>query len=176
MLKHKNEKKDSFYKIYIEGYEPQSLTKQIFNKLDEYYKFSKNYVQLYSSSGIFNIDNNKIYKQIATDKPIKYYKFDENVNLIVDGSFFEEENVLSQIPMHNHYKKYTQFNYCFGDDSKLYFIVEGHYEHAISNKNLGIGLKKYTGFIPDNFYFLAKEEIDNYLIKKELNGFLSMLN
>jgi len=175
MLKHKNEKRDGFFKIYIEGYEPQRVTKQILNKLDEHYKFSKNYVQLYSSSGIFNVVDNKIYKQIPNDKPISHYNFNENVNLILDGSFFEEEIILSQIPMHNHYKKVTQFNFCLGDDSKLYFILEGYYGDATSDKHLKTGLKKYAGFVPDNFYFLAKEEIDNYLIKKELNGFLLML-
>jgi hypothetical protein len=174
-------KKEKRIKIYIEGYEPKSLTPKILEKIDEHYKFLNTFVQLFSPSGIFNIENNKIIKQIPNDKPSKRIVFDETTTLLLDESFFEEENVFSQIPMHNSYKQLTQFNYCLGDDSKLYLIIEGVFCSAATTNNISLkkqdakGKQKYSGFIPENFYFLAKEEIDNYLIKKELNGFLLML-
>ena len=64
-------------------------------------------------------------------------------------------------------------------DSKIYLIMEGIYENK--NKNITINtttsnLKdKYYNFIPTNFYFLTNEDLDNMLIKKELNEFLSLL-
>ena len=179
MLNHKNDKRSVGLKIYIEGCNPKIFIPQMLEKLDEHYKFTKNYTQLLSSSGIFNIENNKIIKLIPNDKPSRRVVFDEQTTLLLDESYFQEENVLSQIPMHNCYKQLVQFNYCVGDDSKLYLIIEGIYDATLINMNYKKrdckGKQKYSGFIPENFYFLAKEEVDNYLIKKELNVFLSML-
>jgi len=178
-------------KIYMDNYEPNKLTRNLLDNLDVYYKFTNNCLQMYSPSGIFimekenNDKNIKIIKQVPCDKPLKLLEFD-NTRLILDESSFKEEHVISQIPFDNFYKEVTKFYYSQCEDSrakekaKLFLVVEGHYENKINNeiekeKHKEKGKNKYVGFIPDNFYFLAKEEIDNYLMKKELNGFLSML-
>ena len=68
-------------KIYIDDYHPKELLKKM-DKLDEYFKKQYNYIELVSpSSGLFHIENKKVYKLKAIDKPIakldKYYK--ENI-------------------------------------------------------------------------------------------------
>ena len=156
-------------KIYIDQYNPANITKQILNKLNDHYKFTKTFQQLYSSSGIFLIQNNKISQKTPYDKPIRRHIFDENIGLLLDDSYFKEEHVLSQIPYDHVIKNTTAFYYCLGEKSNLYMVIEGDY-------NSKINTDKLCNFVPDNLYFLANEEIDNYLIKKELNVFLSMLN
>ena len=167
-------------KIYIDNYHPKELLKKM-DKLDEYFKKQYNYIELVSpSSGIFHIENKKVYKLKAIDKPIakldKYYK---EKHLLVDNSTYEKEQVYSQMPYDHTSNNMTTFHYCDGTDSKIYLIVEGIYENK--NKNITINtttsnLKdKYYNFIPTNFYFLTNEDLDNMLIKKELNEFLSLL-
>jgi len=166
-------------RIYLEDYNIQNLTPKILERLDEHYKFSKNSVQMYSPSGIFVINNNKITKRIPVDKPIKRVLLEPNTNLCLDESFLVEEEILSQVPF-SHYSKTTkEFYYCQGDKSNLYLVVEGFNDNKINSdflKKQNLTEKnKYLDFVVENLYFLAKEEIDNYLIKKELNVFLSVL-
>lgn len=166
-------------KIYIRDFNPGNITKSVLDELDKYFRFSNNYVQLFSPSGIFIIEKNKIIKQVPIDAPLKYMDFEE-FQLILDNSYFKEEEVISQIPFHNFHKETTQFYYSRGDDlkakekSKLQLIIEGHYENKL-NITITTRKNKYVDFVVDNFYFLAKEDLDNYLMKKELNVFLSML-
>jgi len=166
-------------RIYINNYNPINITKQLLEKLDKHLKFTKTHAQLFSSSGIYNIKNNKIFKITPKDKPIENKIFNGQ-KLIIDKSFFEEETIISQIPMVYHEKNITSFHYCYGEKSNLYLVIEGHYKESFNNLDLQkkeLNVKeKYSNFIPENIYFLENEEIDNYLIKKELNGFLSLLN
>jgi hypothetical protein len=168
-------------KIYVKDFCLKNITKSVLEELDVHFRVSNNYIQLYSTSGIFIIEKNKVIKQVPNDVPLKSVDFEDS-HLILDDSYFKEEEILSQIPFHNYIKESTQFYYSRGDDSKskekakLQLIVEGHYESGLNNNGFALtGKQKYTGFIVDNFYFLAKEELDNYLMKKELNVFLSML-
>jgi hypothetical protein len=169
-------------KIYIKDFNPRNITKTVLEELDKYFRVSNNYFELYSPSGIFIIEKNKIVKLLPNDAPLKYMDF-ENVQLILDNSYFKEEEILSQIPFHNFHKETTRFYYSQGDDSKskekvkLQLIVEGHYENKLNRVNAPVSKRKqkYTDFVVDKFYFLAKEELDNYLMKKELNVFLSLL-
>jgi len=165
-------------KIYIDDYHPKELLKKM-DKLDDYFKKQFNYIELVSpSSGLYHVENKKVYKLKANDKPIakldKYYK---GKHLLIDNSIYEKEHVYSQMPYDHTSINMTTFHYCDGTDSKIYLIVEGIYE----NKNITINtttnnLKdKYYNFIPTNFYFLTIEDLDNMLIKKELNEFLSLL-
>jgi len=167
--------KQSETKIYIDNYNPNQITPNILLKLEDLHKSTKTMVQLFSSSGIFTIQNNKIIKQIPNDKPLKKIHFDGNerkFDLIVDESFFKEEQILSQIPITHHSKLITKFYYCQGEKSKLYLVIEGCFNSNIDND---LHKKKYTNFVVENVYFLVNDEIDNYLIKKEINVFLSLL-
>jgi len=169
-------------KIYIKDFNPKNITKPVLEELDKHFRFSNNYCELFSPSGIFIIEKNKVIKKVPIDAPLKYVDFEE-VQLILDNSYFKEEEVISQIPFHNFYRTITRFYYSRDDDSKskekakLQLIIEGHYENKINALNsLSTNrINKYTDFVVDNLYFLAKEELDNYLMKKELNVFLSLL-
>jgi hypothetical protein len=169
-------------KIYIKDFNLKNITKPVFDELDKYFRLSNNYCELFSPSGIFIIEKNKIIKQLPNDVPLKYIDF-EGVQLILDNSYFKEEEEISQIPFHNFYRERTRFYYSLGDDSKskekakLQLIVEGYYDNKLNAGTLSSTKRKqkYADFVVDNFYFLAKEELDNYLMKKELNVFLSLL-
>jgi hypothetical protein len=169
-------------KIYINEFNPRNITKSVLEELDKHFIFSNNYCELFSPSGIFIIEKNKVIKQVPIDVPLKYVDF-EDVQLILDNSYFKEEEVISQIPFHNFYRDVTRFYYSRGDDSKskekakLQLIIEGHYENKQNTVNSPSTNRKnkYIDFVVDNLYFLAKEELDNYLMKKELNVFLSLL-
>lgn len=80
-------------KIYLDNVEPKSISKK-FKKIDGYYRNSIKIMELASNSGIYHIENNKFYKLKPVDKVIK--KIKENV--IVDESYYEKEQVCSQIP------------------------------------------------------------------------------
>ena len=122
-------------KIYIEEYNPKELLKKL-DKLDDHYKKQINHIELISpSSGIFNIENKKVYKLKANDKPIiKIEKYYNNKNLLIDKSIVEKEQVYSQIPYDHYSINMTAYHYCVGTDSKLYLIIEGMYENK--NKNI----------------------------------------
>ena len=166
-------------KIYIKDFNPKNMIKPLLEELDKYFRFSNNYCELFSPSGIFIVEKNKVLKQVPNDEPLKYMVFDNDVQLILDKSYFKEEEILSQIPFHNFYKETTRFYYsqCEKEKANLQLIVEGHYENKLKNVSFQITNRKqkYADFVVDNVYFLAKEELDNYLMKKELNVFLSIL-
>ena len=167
-------------KIYIDNYQPKHLLKKL-DMLEEHFKKQYNHIEIMSpSSGLFNIENKKVYKLKANDKPIiKMEKYYNGMNLLLDNSSIEKELVYSQIPFDHSSVNMTSFHYCEGTDSKLYFIIEGIYENK--NKNITLSTtnsilkNKYYNFIPTNFYFVTNEELDNIMIKKELNEFLSLL-
>ena len=60
----------------------------------------------------------------------KYY---HGMNLLLDNSNIEKEQIYSQIPFDHSSVNMTSFHYCEGTDSKLYLIIEGIYENK--NKN-----------------------------------------
>uniref|UniRef100_A0A6C0D7G1 Uncharacterized protein n=1 Tax=viral metagenome TaxID=1070528 RepID=A0A6C0D7G1_9ZZZZ len=168
-------------KIYLNDYKPSVLTKK-FIKLDEYFRRTEKYTEILSPDGIFNIENEKMYKLKPIDKEIITHSF-ENFELLLDDSYFEREIVLSQIPYDNISFAYHRFYYSqepIGKNTFLIFVIEGVYENnnenkINDNKDNKDNKDKYLNFTPTNFYFLMNENFDNILIKKELNVFLSIL-
>jgi len=165
-------------KIYIKEIEPISLKKQ-FSKLDEYFRQKEEFVELISSEGMFIIEKNQLYKLKPVDKKVLTQTF-EGYTLLFDNSYFDKEQVLSQIPYEHVNLNTVKFYYgeeIFGKKYFLRLVVEGFYEKentsiSLNNKNNN---DKYNNFVPTNFYFLANESFDNILVKKEFNVFLSML-
>lgn len=166
-------------KIYIDNYNPTNIIKKL-SKLEDYYKKQKqqSYIEINSPSGLFTIDDNKINKLKPIDKPIIRTCYN-GIKLLLDNSFFEKELVLSQIPYEHYSTNITRFHYCVGLESNFYLIIECIYECSTINvntiTNANKSKDKYFNFIPTNFYFLTNEDIDNILIQKELNVFLSLL-
>lgn len=163
-------------KIYIKDFDTASLRKKL-SKLDEYYRNQETTVELVSPEGLFTIENNKLYKMKPVDKEIVEREF-EGFTLLFDNSYFDKEQIFSQIPYDHINLDIVKFYYgqeLLGKKSFLRLIVEGFYDNDYKKK-IGETIKdKYFDFLPTNFYFLANESFDNVLVKKELNVFLSML-
>ena len=201
-------------KIYIDKYYPKAILSKI-NELDDYFKCTTNYTRLLSSSGIFQIENNKLYKLKPIDKPIvtikKYCETCkggehlQDIELLVDASLQEKETIYSQIPYEHITSNIVSFHYsCQGlidnhnnakniynegidntaqkkqrnKETKMTLVVEGEYDDRITPMNCSLSHttpNKYSHFIPTNVYFLATEDIENYLIKQDIIEFLSVL-
>ena len=150
------------YKIYIKDY--KSINKKIFDKLEIYLYHKKEIVELFSDEGIYCIKNNKIFKKNIIDVPVKYIFFDDKIDLIIDRSYIEENEIISHIPFKHIVMKKNVYYYSTEPNNKcLYFVIEFYHNE---NEELNIS----------DFYFLANGDIDDYLIKKEINVFLSVLN
>ena len=167
-------------KMYIDGLKPDKINKYILRKLDDYFREKKETFHLYSEDGIYSIENSKIYKKTPTDETIKIIK-NGDFTYYFDKSSFKKTSVLSQLPVHAIPIKRTQFTFCESTNinkTKVMLVIDGIYttpqEIGENVKNGTIG-NNYDNFIVDEIYFVLKEEIDNYLIKKELNVFLSLL-
>lgn len=169
-------------KIYLEDYPLEKIDKQTMKKLEPYYQSSVPIHRLFSPEGIFRLQNNKIIKIIPQDKPIHKHKYTvdkKNMVLLIDESIMNDQEVLSQIPYEHITHNITEFHYSVTPSSQnkkggssfyIHLVIEGNYESESDPSKLN-NIK----FIPTNFYFLANEKIDNYLIQKDFNVFLSML-
>lgn len=143
-------------KFYIEGIIP------CFDKIQQFYKKTEKTKMIYSKEGIFSIEINNIFKMIPVDKPIQripnYYK--KGLTILIDESYFEKQLLYSQIPFDHIIKEESFKYYCLGNeerkDSNLYLVIEEN-----NSKN---------------YYFLAKENLNNQLIQEELTVFFSLLN
>ena len=162
-------------RIYIDKYSPQKLTHNKLKQIDQYYKNTIQYTQLFSLDGIFRIENNQLVRINIIDKPIinrtDYY---DNHVLLVDESIVEKEPILSQIPYEHLVTNVVihQYNLSTAKEPKLTLFIEGTYD----NEMLSIqASNRYVNFKPTNLYFLAIEDIDHLLIKQELVELLSVL-
>ena len=143
-------------KFYIEGILPR------FDKIQHLYKKTEKTKMIYSTDGIFRVEINNIFKMIPVDKPVtriqNYYK--KGLTILIDESYFEKQLLYSQIPVDHIFLEQSFKYYCLGNeerkDSNLYLVIEENN--------------------PVNYYFLAKENLDNLLIQEELTVFFSLLN
>ena len=179
-------------KIYLDNVEPRHISKK-FKDLHVYYRDSKTIMELVSNNGIYHIENNKFYKLKPVDKAIK--KIQENV--IADESYFEREQVYSQIPTEYLSSLVTVFIYSFHEKSKLKLHVEGYYKNiSVNSKNAQKNIhplmrepeppadldKKYHSFVSTDFYFCIgekHEKIEKYLessfFREELKEWIEFL-
>jgi hypothetical protein len=156
-------------KIYI-----NNLNIDILNNLlhifNDKYIDSETYIQIYSIDGIYKINDNQIKKLNIMDKEIELFQnYYNNFTLIVDKSFFIEENVHSINPEHISIKLKRCFFKSY-QKSNVQLVIEGPInEDLTSNKHL---------IKPNDIYFEINDNIDikDDLIKKEIIVFLSLLN
>ena len=142
-------------KFYIEGIIPR------FDKITQFYKKTEKTKMIYSKEGIFSVETNNIFKMIPVDKIaikiLNYYK--KGITITIDESYFEKQLLYSQVPFEHILLEQTFKYYCLGNedrkDSNLYLVIEENN--------------------PVNYYFLAKENLDNILIQEELTVFFSLL-
>lgn len=169
-----NLKPKTLVKIYIDNYNPKLVSTKM-SVLNEYLKTTKSISEYISPQGIFRYDNktDKLYKfNIITDKPTtKLTNYYDGHNLILDANEYEKEQILSQFPYEHELIHYSELHYCCGVSSHLHLVILGVYENVINETQNTV--KQI--FRSTDIYFELDEDIDNMLIKNELNEFLLML-
>jgi len=171
-------------RIYIEDYPPEKVL-SLLEELEPYYAFTKEYCELISEEGLFRMNKKEKEREKENllvllkqkDLPVVSKKnYLPGKHLLVDYSHFEEIADISQIPVEHTLLNYTCFHYCFYGTavkrSLLYLVIEGTFREKFvetSQKN------RYKGFTITDLYFISDEDVENSLIKKELNEFLLLL-
>lgn len=165
-------------RIYLEDYNPSKVL-SLLDELEPYYAFTKEYSELISDVGLYRIikKENRIDQLKQKDLPIVSKKnYLPGKHLLIDYSHFEELSDLSQIPVEHSLINYTCFHYCFYGTavkrSLLYLVIEGTFREKPNETN---GKNRYKGFTITDLYFISDEDVENSLIKKELNEFLLLL-
>jgi hypothetical protein len=157
-------------KIYINNFNIDLLD-SIIKQLDDNYVGSETYIQIYSTDGVYQINEKNITKLKPNDKSIKIFeKYYENFTLIVDESYYTKEIMNCLNPEHTS----TNVKRCFFKINKTSFlnlVVEGIESINFSKKN------KYN-INSSDIYFEISDSIDinDALVKKEIIVFLSLLN
>jgi hypothetical protein len=155
-------------KIYINNFNIEILP-DIMKQLSELYINSETFIQIYSSDGIYKVDNSLTLKQNCVDKELIFFKnYFNNFTLIADPSYYKTEVVNNIIPEHTS----TKMKRCFFEinkNSNIKLIIEG--EIVEETKNI-------YGINPNDIYFeiLDNININDALVKKEIIVFLSLLN
>jgi len=160
-------------KIYIKNYDIKSIQRKYLD-LQPYYNKNKIINYLYSPEGIYTITPTKIIKNIPLDKdPISISE--NNIHFLIDNSSFKQTEIYSQIPYDHIFQETTCLYYCIESSTCLYLVLEGYYRKDPLNKSNDANI---NNFIILDFYFNTPQNIqnlDNVLIKKELNRFISIL-
>jgi hypothetical protein len=151
-------------KIYIDR-----LNLDILNNISELFKeYLVNtdiYIALYTSEGIYRIEEKQTYLLDVHDKNIhSYEKYYEGFTLIVDKSHFIKNKVNSVL-----------------GDTHLSFHTKELYYKLNKKSSLALVLKYTLGDnkpTPNDIYFEIDKDIDinEPFIKKEIIEFLSVLN
>ena len=190
-------------KIYLNSYKPNEILEKV-KKSEIYLKKIKNHIEIISETGIYKIENKNVYKLHAIDKPILNLGTYKNAVLLLDKSYYEKEQIYSQLPVDHNVRNITIFYYDLHKDNSIgigkknkynpniQLVIEGYYKEN-QQINLSVFLKnnsncennsdnKYNNFIPLDFYFLVKnndtqEKYDNNdnFYKEEVNNYLSLL-
>lgn len=147
-------------KIYINNFRITDL-KSTQKHLSDLLINTQNYIELYTNSGIYNIDNKNIFFLEPKDGDINVYKnYVNNTTLIVDHSYFEKKIDIGVIGSDHIHNKITKQIYRLNKKSKIHFIIE-----IVDNAK-------------HNIYFESEDKIDikELFVKQEIIEFLSLLN
>jgi len=159
-------------RIFIKNYSLSDLYNKI-NSLKKYLIKAEICCEVFTETCEYLISNNDLYKIINVDNEIKNYdNYYNELNLTVDYSIKIKQPTCQLIP--NHYAiPFNFLTFSLYKNSKIKFIVK-----ASDRTCFGIDLYDLDGIVPLDFYLEISEELDinNPLIKEEINEFLSMLN
>ena len=163
-------------RLFVENYPVKNISSKL-NNLEDYYVTTNVKKMIFSSDGTFQIKGSNIIKMLPVDIPI--------INLdgfIVDNSYYNEQDVISQVPFDHHYAEIVEHHYCVDKKSCVHLVVEGIYTNNNSDilssntvNNFQQERNRYTGFQPKSFYFWSLENLDNELISKEVNMLLTII-
>lgn len=153
-------------RLYIDNFNIEILDE--YSKLLQRYDLNKsteNYIELFTDSGIYNINNNCIYLLEVIDREItKHKNYFNNLTLISDLSNFTKTKS-SYINGEKHFSSQVKREiYKHKLDSKIKLVIESYLNDNEYNFN--------------NIYFECINEINitDLIIKQEIIEFLSILN
>ena len=131
-------------KIYIS----RNIKKINIKNLNNLYEINNlEYEEIYSSEGIFRIQNNNIYQLIPKDYPIQKFTYN-NINFILDKSI----------------NKFSEKIYCIPYNHIKYNMKKVEYKIDIKS-SLSLVIK-YNNNVINNIYFSTKESELNNNLKK----------
>ena len=126
-------------------------------------------ILVYSSTGIFEMINNNLFQLYPIDKSIKELTIDNNLSLLLDGSYMKRYDTPSyQIPYHHSIKYKTVRTYKNDIKSNIKFVIEMENE-SIYDFYVMITSMEVT--CNEN----KKTELNKF-VKDEILSFLSRLN
>jgi hypothetical protein len=141
------------------------------NKVDisKYLVDESSKIIIYSSTGIFEMLNNNLFQLYPIDKYIKEVVINNNLKLLLDGSYMKRfETPSYQIPYHHNIKYKTIKTYKNDTNSNIKFIIEMENE-TICDFYVLITSAEITN--NEN----KKTELNKF-VKDEVLSFLSRLN
>jgi hypothetical protein len=151
------------------------LLPELLKTLNANYVNSETYIQIYSSDGIYEINNSSSKKLIPLDNNIQILKnYYENFTLLVDTSYYTVDEVF-QINNEHISRKIKRCFFELNKNSKIKLVIEGD---VLDDKNFYKRISNEYGIAPNDIYFELpdKTNINDALVKNELIGFLSSLN
>jgi len=161
-------------KIYINHLNLDVLPNLLIS-LNSYYIKSYIYIHIYSIDGIYEINNKITSKLIPYDNDIKILeKYNKEFTLLVDNSYYDKE-IVTQINPEHISRKIKKCIFELNKNSKIKLIIEGE---VLDDKILHKRISNEYGISPNDIYFELPNETDinDTLVKNELNVFLSCLN
>ena len=161
-------------KIFINHLNLDALP-ELLKSLNNNYINSETYIQIYSSDGIYEINNSLSKKLIPIDSDIKILEnYHDNFTLIVDESYYGVEEVF-QINNDHISRKMKKCFFELNKNSKIKLVIEGE---VLDDKHFYKRISNEYGIAPNDIYFELPEKtnINEALVKNELIVFLSLLN
>ena len=161
-------------KIYINHLNLDALP-ELLKTLNNNYINSETYIQIYSSDGIYEINNTSSKKLMPIDNDIQILEnYHENFTLLVDPSYYGVVEVF-QINNEHISRKMKRCFFEFNKNSKINLFIEGE---VLDDKHFYKRISNEYGIAPNDIYFELPEKtnITDALVKKELIVFLSCLN
>lgn len=161
-------------KIYINHLNLDVLP-ELLKVLNNNYINSETYIQIYSSDGIYEINNSSSKKLLPIDNDIQILEnYHENFTLLVDPSYYDVEEVF-QINNDHISRKMKRCFFELNKNSKIKLVIEGE---VLDDKHFYKRISTEYGIAPNDIYFELPEKtnITDALVKNELIVFLSCLN
>jgi hypothetical protein len=161
-------------KIYINHLNLDALP-EILKTLNNNYIKSETYIQIYSSDGMYEINNSSSKKLLSIDNDIEILQnYHENFTLLVDPSYYSVDEVF-QINNEHISKKMKRCFFELNKNSKIKLVIEGE---VLDDKHFYKRISNEYGIAPNDIFFELPEKtnINDALVKKELIVFLSCLN
>jgi hypothetical protein len=143
-------------------------------------------IEIYSTEGIFYIDNNTTYKLLYDDKSIiKLQNYYQQLDLVIDKSVITRK-LTTQLPPKHLATPIKTFVFKKDPQSNIKFVIIGHTNINSNNTNhnnmntpfMDKNFNKDLQIIISDFYIDVPDDINlnNIFIKEEISEFLSMLN